>query len=72
VWNSVVTASKAAGIDHLGPHDLRRSCAKFCRKAGGDIEQVQSLLGHEDIATTVLYLGTKQEIRHAVNDFIAL
>ena len=72
VWNAVVTAAKAAGIDHLGPHDLRRSCAKFCRKAGGDIEQVQSLLGHEDIATTVLYLGTKQEIRHAVNDFIAL
>ena len=72
VWQTVVTAAKAAGIDHLGPHDLRRSCAKFCRKAGGDIEQVQSLLGHEDIATTVLYLGTKQEIRHAVNDFIAL
>ena len=72
VWRTVVTAAKTAGIDHLGPHDLRRSCAKFCRKAGGDIEQVQSLLGHEDIATTVLYLGTKQEIRQAVNDRIAL
>jgi integrase len=72
VWNTVVTAAKVAGIDHLGPHDLRRTCAKFCRKAGGDIEQVQELLGHEDISTTVLYLGTKQEIRQAVNDRIAL
>ena len=72
VWKSVVTASRVAGIQHLGPHDLRRSSAKFCRKAGGDIEQIQELLGHEDISTTVLYLGTKQEIRRAVNDRIAL
>jgi integrase len=72
VWNIVVTAAKAAGIDHLGPHDLRRTCAKFCRKAGGDIEQVQELLGHESLATTVTYLGVRQEIRQAVNDRIAL
>ena len=72
VWNTVVTAAKAAGIDHLGPHDLRRTCAKFCRKAGGDIEQVQELLGHESLATTVTYLGVRQEIRQAVNDRIAL
>lgn len=52
VWNTVVTTAKAAGIDHLGPHDLRRSCAKCCRKAGGDIEQVQELLGHENLGTT--------------------
>jgi integrase len=31
VWKTVVTAAEAAGIDHLGPHDLRRACAKFCR-----------------------------------------
>jgi integrase len=72
VWKAVVTAAEVAGIDHLGPHDLRRTCAKFCRKAGGDIEQVQALLGHEDLSTTVLYLGTKQDIRQAVNDRIAL
>ena len=24
VWKTVVTAARAAGIDHLGPHDLRR------------------------------------------------
>jgi integrase len=72
VWKTVVTAAMEAGIDPLGPHDLRRTSAKFCRKAGGDIEQIQKLLGHEDISTTVLYLGTKQEIRQAVNDRISL
>ena len=72
VWKTVVRAANAAGIRHLGPHDLRRSSAKFCRKAGGEIEQIQELLGHEDISTTVLYLGTKQEIRHGVNDRIAI
>jgi integrase len=72
VWKTGVTAAKAARIDHLAPHDLRRSSAKFCRKAGGDIEQIQKLLGHEDISTTVLYLGTNQDIRQAVNDRIAL
>jgi integrase len=72
VWKTVVTAASVAGINHLGPHDLRRTSAKFCRKAGGDIEQIQMLLGHEDVSTTVLYLGTNQDIRQAVNDRIAL
>jgi integrase len=72
VWKTVVTAAKAAGIAHLGPHDLRRTCAKFCRKAGGAIEQVQQLLGHEDLSTTAVYLGTTQDIRQAVNDRITL
>ena len=27
-----------------GSHDLRRTCAKLCRKAGGDLEQIQLLL----------------------------
>jgi len=40
IWDVVVTAAKAAGISHLGPHDLRRTCAKLCRKAGGELEQV--------------------------------
>lgn len=70
VWDVVVRSAAAAGIDRLGPHDLRRSCAKFCRKAGGKLEQIQFLLGHAELATTARYLGTTQEIRTAVNDRI--
>ena len=72
VWDVVVTAANAAGIDHLGPHDLRRTCAKLCRNAGGELEQVQALLGHEDLSTTARYLNSTQDIQHAVNDRIAL
>lgn len=72
VWNTVVTSARAAGIEHLGPHDLRRSSAKFCHKAGGDLEQIKLLLGHEELSTTARYLGGKREIRAAVNDRIAL
>lgn len=70
VWNVVVHSAAAAGIDRLGPHDLRRSCARLCRKAGGKLEQIQFLLGHSELATTARYLGTTQEIRTAVNDRI--
>jgi site-specific recombinase XerD len=50
----------------------RRTCAKLCRKAGGELEQVQALLGHEDLSTTARYLNSTQDIQHAVNDRISL
>jgi len=59
------------GLD-LGPHDLRRTCAKLCRAAGGKLEQIQLLLGHASIGTTERYLGTTQELAVAVNDGIKL
>ncbi len=45
------------GIARFGAHDLRRTCAKLCRKAGGDLEQIKFLLGHSSIQTTERYLG---------------
>lgn len=69
VWKIVLHyARHTAGIRDLTPHDLRRTCAKLCRRAGGDLEQIQFLLGHSSIQTTERYLGGKQEIRNAVND----
>jgi site-specific recombinase XerD len=53
---------------HIKPHDLRRTCAKLCRKAGGELEQIRMLLGHASIATTERYLGSEQDIEHAPND----
>jgi site-specific recombinase XerD len=71
VWHIVKRAAKRAGIDRLAPHDLRRSCAKFCHMAGGELEQIQFLLGHVSIQTTEQYLGCKQKLRNAVNDKLA-
>lgn len=72
IWNILVQYADAAGLPALAPHDLRRTCAKLCRAAGGDLEQIQIMLGHASVQTTERYLGTKQDLANAPNDRIAL
>lgn len=72
VWHIVREYAMAAGISPLAPHDLRRSCARLCHAAGGELEHFQFLLGHVSIQTTERYLGCKQRIRSAVNDRIGI
>ena len=72
VWHVVREYATVAGITPLGPHDLRRSCARLCHAAGGELDQIQFLLGHVSIQTTERYLGCKQRIRAAVNDRIGI
>jgi integrase len=72
VWSVVEQAAKQIGIERFGAHDLRRTCAKLCRKAGGDLEQIKFLLGHSSIQTTERYLGSEQEIAVAVNDDLGI
>ncbi len=72
VWHIVKDSAKQAGLPNIAPHDLRRSCARLCQTAGGELEQIQFLLGHVSIQTTERYLGSKQRIRCAVNDRIGI
>jgi integrase len=72
LWEIVKRAAEAAGIEKLAPHDLRRTCARLCHLAGGELEQIQFLLGHVSIQTTEHYLGCKQKLRFAVNDKIGI
>ena len=51
---------------------MRRTCAKPCRESGGDPEQIQFLLGHASIQTTERYLGSRQNLKEAVNDRLGL
>jgi len=59
-------------LDELAPHDLRRSCARLCHAAGGEIEQIQFLLGHVSVQTTERYPECKPRLRGAVNDRIGV
>ena len=68
LWEVVRAAAKRARIEKLAPHDLRRSCARLCHLAGGELDQIQFLFGHVSIQTTQRRLGCKQKLRFAVND----
>jgi len=72
VWQLLQQYAAKAGVPGIAPHDLRRTCAKLCRAAGGELEQIQMLLGHASVQTTERYLGTKQDLVHAPNDGIKL
>jgi integrase len=61
-------AAKRADIKNRAPHDLRPTCARLCHLAGGELEQIQFLLGHASVQTTERYLGCKQKLSQAVND----
>jgi site-specific recombinase XerD len=72
VWHVVKEFASKLGVPKLAPHDLRRSCAHLCHAAGGELEQIQFLLGHVSVRTTEKYLGCKQRLRGAVNDRIGI
>jgi site-specific recombinase XerD len=72
VWQMLRPYAAAAGVPGIAPHDCRRTAAKLCRAAGGELEQIQLLLGHASDQTTERYLGTKQDLVHAPNDAIRL
>jgi integrase len=73
IWHIVTKYARQTGlVDKLAPHDMRRTCAKLCRESGGDLEQIQFLLGHASIQTTERYLGSRQNLKEAVNDRLGL
>jgi len=68
VWHAVRDCSKRIGLERLAPHDLRRTCARLCHTNGGELEQIQFLLGHASVLTTERYIGCQQNLGHPVND----
>ena len=68
IWHIVTKYARQTGlVDKLAPHDMRRTCAKLCRESGGDLEQIQFLLGHASIQTTERYLGSRQNLMGRVD-----
>ena len=51
---------KKAGIKNVHPHRFRRTVATKLIKRGMPIDQVQKVLGHDNISTTMLYVEVEQ------------
>ena len=58
--------AKACGDSVSSAARPQRTCARLCHQAGGELEQIQFLLGHVSVQTTERYLGCKQRFRNAV------
>lgn len=46
---------KKANIENVHPHRFRRTCATIANKRGMPLAEIQKMLGHESIATTMIY-----------------
>ena len=53
--------AKRAGVEKANPHKFRRTCATLALRRGMPIEQVSKMLGHEQIATTQVYLDLPEQ-----------
>ena len=59
-----------AGIDrHVRVHDLRHTCGSLMHQNGVASKEIQEVLGHEDIQTTLnLYVHTNSEMLRNATD----
>ncbi len=55
VYDVLARRTTSAGVDHLSPHDLRRTYAGDLLDAGADLSVTQQLLGHAAPVTTARY-----------------
>jgi integrase len=55
LWERFVAHVEAAGVEHLTPHDLRRTFAGDLLEAGHDLVKVQRAMGHSDPSQTARY-----------------
>jgi hypothetical protein len=55
VQDAVVNASRAAGIGHVTPHQLRHTLATKAINRGMSLEAIAALLGHKSMRMTMVY-----------------
>lgn len=69
-------AVKAAGLEHLTPHDLRHSAASFAVASGAHVKAVQRMLGHQSAAMTLdryadLFDGDLDGVASALDNLVS-
>ena len=53
----LLAVGQAAGVGRVSPHDLRRSYARFMRRANVKLEALQRQMGHRSPEVTLRYVG---------------
>jgi integrase len=72
VKKSFATAVEDAQIARATPHDMRRTFATRLYRAGRSLAEIQALLGHADIHTTMRYIGvTAANLSEAIDALAA-
>lgn len=66
VWKLIRRYGKQAGIPReISPHSLRHAFAAHLIENGADLQSVQEMMGHADIAATQIYAAAR---RHGVRE----
>lgn len=71
VWRIFNEIYKLSGLEkekRVTPHTMRHSFATHLVENGIDLQVVRSLLGHESLATTGMYLSTEKEHKKRMYD----
>jgi integrase len=55
------TACELAGVPRFTAHDLRVSCATFWHREGVPVGDIQRLLGHSEVRTTMRYIRASRK-----------
>jgi site-specific recombinase XerD len=76
ISNAIHSFAQRAGVPLVTVHQFRHSCASDLLEAGVHLAEVQRILGHQGIATTVRYAHIADPARraaiarHPINDFL--
>lgn len=76
ISNAIHAFAQRAGVPLVTVHQFRHSCASDLLEAGVHLAEVQRILGHQGIATTVRYAHIADPARraaiarHPINDFL--
>lgn len=61
VEDSMRELGRRVGVTPSNPHRFRRTCATLARRRGMPLEDIQKMLGHTNIDTTMIYISEDDE-----------
>lgn len=60
------------GVENIHPHRFRRTLATTLARKGMSVQEIASILGHEDVQTTMKYVCVeKASVKHHYQTIVA-